>query len=199
MTTAPHTAADIVLHQIELHEHEEEEILNAYSDGARNARDPGIRFLMDLIHEDEERHHRLMTWMANGIRHSLHQMRGPAALPAIAPEAGAQTDLLGLTEHFLEVERSAIRGLQDIAHTVQWIESPATTLLGQIELPKPACTADWMRRAPVRLVLESMMDDSRKHIRILEHVKARLSGKGGLNGHHRKAVREMLSVPSARP
>jgi len=177
MSIPPKTAADIVLRQIAVHEQHEEEVLKDYASSAQNVADRGVRFLMDLILEDEQRHHRLMAWMATGIRHSLGQTEGgPGSLPLIEPPAEAQSDLLAVTERFLEVERTELRTLHDIAHTVGWIESPESSLPGGIQLPKPPWTAEWMRSAPVRLILETMVDDSRKHIRILEHIRKRLSG-----------------------
>ncbi len=178
MSVPPKTAADIVLRQIAVHEQHEEEVLKDYASSAQNVADRGVRFLMDLILEDEQRHHRLMAWMATGIRHSLEQTEGgPGSLPLIEPPAEAQSDLLAVTERFLEVERTELRTLHDIAHTVGWIESPESSLPGGIQLPKPPWTAEWMRSAPVRLILETMVDDSRKHIRILEHIRKRLSGE----------------------
>src|SRR6185437_8754936 len=87
--------------QLQTHEREEEDVLNDYRAAANGAPDAGFRYLMGLVLEDEERHHRLSKAMADEVEQSLRWLRGNEPLPAIHPAAEARQNLLRQTEQFL--------------------------------------------------------------------------------------------------
>ncbi|MHB8618003.1 MAG: hypothetical protein ACYDAG_00270 [Chloroflexota bacterium] len=179
MSTAYQSATELLLQQLETHERSEEEVLHAYGQAAQDAPDPGVRFLMGLIVEDEARHHRLMSAMALGLRQSFDQAEGPGLLPSVSASPEVATTLRAQTERFLEAEREALRAMKDLEHTVKWVESDGRALSGAVELLKPERTAQWMRAAPLDLILDVIVDDTKKHIRILEYIRKRLSAVGG--------------------
>ncbi|MBV9120320.1 MAG: hypothetical protein JOZ39_06390, partial [Chloroflexi bacterium] len=73
--------------QLEAHEREEEETLKDYQDAAAAAPDAGFRYLMGLVLEDEDRHHRMSKAMADEVEQSLLWLRRDEPLPQIRPAA----------------------------------------------------------------------------------------------------------------
>src|ERR1041384_3738097 len=82
---------------LEAHEREEGQVLHDYEDAARDASDPGFRYLMGLVLEDEERHHRMSKAMADEVEQSLLWLRRNDPLPTIHPDAEARPNLLRQT------------------------------------------------------------------------------------------------------
>src|SRR5581483_610405 len=60
-----------LLDQLEAQEAEERELLKEYERAAETTPDKGVRFLMGLVLEDEQRHRRLMELMTNDVRQSV--------------------------------------------------------------------------------------------------------------------------------
>ncbi|HLG68942.1 MAG TPA: hypothetical protein VK009_00815, partial [Chloroflexota bacterium] len=106
ITAASYDEKSVVEHlldQIEAHERSEDDLLVDYRKAADASPDRGVRFLMGLILEDEERHHRLMAAMARDVKASLLWAQTPQALPSITnSENGNQ--LKAQTDRFLQVE-----------------------------------------------------------------------------------------------
>ncbi|MGH2364471.1 MAG: hypothetical protein ACRDHX_07445 [Chloroflexota bacterium] len=141
-----------LLSRIEADEASELAGLGTYRRAAEDTSDEGVRFLMGLILEDEERHHRLLQAMAEDLRKSLEWTRAGNPLPDIAPKPSAVAVLTAQAERFIELEQQNLHDLRDLQKSVHDLES------GLLDL-----------------ILVTMEDDTKKHIQILEFIKKRLS------------------------
>ncbi|MHB8617984.1 MAG: hypothetical protein ACYDAG_00175, partial [Chloroflexota bacterium] len=137
--------------QLEAHEREEEDVLKDYEAAAKDAPDPGFRYLMGLVLEDEERHHRMGKAMADEVRQSLLGLPGEQPLPWINPSGEERQTLLRQTARFLEIEQDGERQLTDLHHQVKELHAG---LLG--------------------LIVDMMRADTQKHIQILKYIKKQL-------------------------
>lgn len=143
-----------LLAQLEAHEHEEEAILKDYQAAAFDAPDAGVRFLMELVLEDEERHHRLSKAMTDDVHQSLMWLRGENPLPSIQSSGADRDRLLRQTERFLQVEQDGERQLDDLHHQVKEIHA------GLLEL-----------------MVDIMRCDTSKHVQILKYIKKQLENR----------------------
>jgi hypothetical protein len=105
--------------------------------------------LVELIIEDEERHHALMARLAQEAREA-EEADGNTVVPQFSP--GDVDRLLEPTERFLDAERDDRRRLRALASALKPLRD----------------TNVWP------LVIELMELDTRKHIRILEYLRARM-------------------------
>jgi rubrerythrin len=152
---APERDADYeILHLLETHGAREGAALDAYQRvAADTTAGPAIRYLVDLILEDEERHHRVFAEMANQVRSFLTETDIQPRVPALA--ARADPDLLAETRRLLEFERDDAKELKELRKVVK--RSPRSSL-------QP-------------LLVEMMRHDTAKHIAILEFIEHQLRGR----------------------
>ena len=143
-----------LLDQLEAHEESERELLSDYPYAARFGSDPGVGFLMNLILEDEERHHRLMETMARDVRSSLLWDAAGSPLPSIAAGTEASAELLAQTEQFLQVENDSTGHLRELKKAVTKLNS------GLLEL-----------------MVDGMERDTQKHIGILKFIRKELEAR----------------------
>jgi rubrerythrin len=137
--------------QLEAHEREEETTLKDYQAAAKDAPDAGFRYLMGLVLEDEERHHRLSKAMADEVEQSLLWIQGNQPLPDIHPAREQRENLLRQTEQFLQIEEDGDRQLAGLRAQVKNLHAGL-----------------------LQLMVDIMRTDTRKHIQILKYIKARL-------------------------
>jgi len=137
--------------ELEAHEREEEEVLKDYQDAAENAPDAGYRYLMGLVLEDEERHHRLSKAMADEVEQSVLWLRKKDALPAIKPAPDQRAALLRQTQAFLATEQAGEKQLASMREQVKGLHG------GLLEL-----------------IVDIMRTDTEKHIHVLKYIKKRL-------------------------
>lgn len=132
-----------------LYEHmdSEREALRRYSDLAEQSPDAHVRFLINLILEDERRHHRLFAEMAEHLRAEMEQ-RGSAELPDMRQSLDGD-GLRAETKALLDLEREDLKELRELRH----------------EIKKVADTRWWAT------LIDVMEADNRKHIGILEFVR----------------------------
>jgi hypothetical protein len=134
-----------ISHEFQAHVREEAQFLHAYRELADGIADEGVRLLIELIVDDEERHHALMARIAAAARGDL----GEDALSAPDLSADELDRLLPPTEQFLEAEREDRRRLQELARTLRPLQDENL----------------WP------LLVELMEMDTRKHVRILEYLR----------------------------
>lgn len=134
-------------HAFETHVREEARFLEAYEELCRSIEDPGARFLIELILEDERRHHGIFERLAAAARNDTESSRPPVPEPS-REEALA---ILEPTKRFLEAEEDDRGHLRDLAKK---LEGAPDSL--------------W------RLLIEVMDLDTRKHVIILEYLCDRL-------------------------
>ena len=136
------------------HEREEAEILKDYAAAAEDAPDAGFRYLMGLVLEDEERHHRLSKAMADEVGQSLMWLRGKEPLPPITTTGEERAKLLRQTERFLRIEQDGEKQLADMHDQVKGLHA------GLLEL-----------------IVDMMRADTQKHVHILKYIKKRLEDR----------------------
>lgn len=137
--------------ELEAHEREEEDVLKDYQAAANEAPDAGFRYLMGLVLEDEERHHRLSKAMADEVERSLNWLHGQRPLPTVHPTDDTRQGLLQETERFLRIEEQGEHQLEDLRSQVKDLHA------GLLEL-----------------IVDMMRADTQKHIRILKYIRDRL-------------------------
>jgi len=137
-----------ITHAFQVHVREERHFLEAYERLCEQIEDPGTRFLVELILDDERRHHEMFERLASSARgDGSHDAIPPAPRPT--PEEVSR--LLDPTERFLDAERHDRAQLRGLARDVDGASDDL-----------------W------RLLIEIMDLDTRKHVAILEYLTARL-------------------------
>lgn len=139
---------------LEEHLAEEGRLIEAY-EGFRDDAPDHVRYLIELVLEDEHRHHRLLDEMCNRICGDAALRERPQSVPRIVDQhsanAGAKAgaELLETTARFLALEREDTRMLRRLAREFRPIRD--TTLL--------------------ELLVHLMQLDTEKHIHILEFIR----------------------------
>jgi len=128
------------------HGAEEGEVLAAYEEAA-GAADPGVRYLIDLILEDERRHHALLAELANSMAWGTTPDSVERSTPGLP--GGIDGELLRLTRRLLKAERADGRSLRRIRRRLRPFAD--TTL--------------WA------LVIDMMILDTKKHATILRFLE----------------------------
>lgn len=148
---APAHADDItVLRSVERHAELESEVLDEYRRvAARPSTPESVRYLVQLILEDEERHHRLFAELANALRSVIWEVPVEPAMPATGPQRN--TELHDATRRLLEFEREDARELRALR-----------TRLRHTNLPPM-----------YELAVNMMLHDTDKHIDMLRFVADR--------------------------
>lgn len=131
------------------HEENERELLRVYQDAAVEAKSPAFSYLVSMIVEDEVRHHRQFTELAQTIRADAEFHQDGPVVPRLGGWGRNPTAISDITERLIEHERQDLRSLQDLVHDLDEVKD--TTL--------------W------QLLVRLMETDTRKHIEILEFVR----------------------------
>jgi hypothetical protein len=172
MATRYASVVDLLLDRLTEHEVAEAGVLRDYEDAATASTDPAVRFLMNLILQDEKRHH---GWMGAAAR-SLFELRRAAeatSLPVLQPSEDKE-QLLAQTEAFLDAEKQALHDVHELEQTLKWAQAEDRALYQGVELSHSPTTSAWIKESPLELLVEMMREDTQRHIRILENIKRRL-------------------------
>lgn len=113
--------------------------------------DPAVRFLVQLILDDERRHHEVFEQMANAVRSFVWEVPVEPRLPAAVRHH--DPELHEATAELLASERQDRKELKTLRSTLRH---------------HPASTFD-------ALMVDLMLRDTEKHIAILEYVHDHLS------------------------
>ena len=164
--TLPHVAGAFTLYaespverllaSMESHAAQERDSMDDYRRLAATVGDPVVAMLMQMVLEDEERHHALLQRMALTLHDNLNWTHSSAALPTHAPTGagpdGATTrEAIAATRAFVDEERQGARYLRKLAHDERDIHGGLFSLL-----------------------LETMAMDSEKHEHVLRFIQQRL-------------------------
>lgn len=131
---------------LERHAAEEGAILSRYQQAATSAESPAVRYLVNLILEDERRHHRVMEELANAV-----------AWDGFNPDDGNQVpdglgkerpELIEETRRLRDFERQDARELTELRERFR--DFSKTTIWG--------------------LLVDTMLLDTRKHQLILDFI-----------------------------
>ncbi len=138
-----------LLELLESHAADEADSEASYAELSSQVGAGDIKFLMDLILDDERRHHRWMAQLADSVR----TLSGDALSPPI-PSLGRIANpaaLLHASRQFLAVERSDAKKLRHLLRELRDVED--TTL--------------WA------VLVRMMLADTTKHIEILRFIEMR--------------------------
>ena len=143
-----------ILDMLETHGAREGAALDAYQRvAADTTAGPGVRYLVDLILEDEERHHRVFAEMANQVRSFVDETDIQPRVPSLV--AHHDPALLAETRRLLEFERQDAKELKQLRKALKG--RPRSSL-------QP-------------LLVDMMLHDTSKHIAILEMIRNQLRGR----------------------
>ena len=140
-----------LLNDFEAHEAEEERALGVYKKCLGNIPNPATRFLLQLILSDEEKHRAVVHAMAATLKGSLNWTKPPSGLEGIADLAATGGEMRRVTDDLIELERAGIREYKLLAK-----ESGS------------------LYHGLFKLLLDSMIRDSEKHLEMLQYLKESL-------------------------
>jgi hypothetical protein len=146
------------LWQLEMHDHfaahveAEAAMLERYESLADSSDSKAIRYLIDLISDDESRHHRVFEELHNAVEAEAESSAVEPRVPSLDRESHPD-ELLELTRVFLRIERTDAKELKRLRRRMRRLRG----------------------RSPWPLVVELMELDTAKHIHILRFVRETLS------------------------
>ena len=134
-----------------VHEEHEGKFLLQYKELVGRTANPLIKFLLQLIVSDEEKHHAVSHAMLSTLKGDLNWTNPADALRGLYDLGAEKKKLMELTEGFIEVERNGIKEYKKLIKESKGYYHDLFVLLFQ-----------------------SMVHDSEKHIKILEFLRQRL-------------------------
>jgi bacterioferritin (cytochrome b1) len=137
--------------EFEAHESEESKFLKQYKEVAGTTQNRMIKFLLQMIISDEEKHHAITHAMASTLKGDLNWTSPDDALHGLYSVVEEKDKLLQLTEGFILVEKQGIKEYKELIKSSKGYYRDLFVLL-----------------------FESMIHDSEKHIKILEFLRVRL-------------------------
>jgi rubrerythrin len=140
-----------LLNEFEAHEAKEEESLGQYRKLLGVMPNPITRFLLQLIISDEEKHRAVIHAMVATLRGSLTWTKPEGSLEGPADLAQTNGQLRVSTDAFIELEKEGIRECK--------------TLVKE---------SSGYYHGVFKILLDSMIRDSEKHIELLEFLKENL-------------------------
>jgi rubrerythrin len=109
------------------HLNNELELLQAYRAAAAESNSAAFRYLVDLIMDDEMRHHRVFEELANALRSDVEMRPVEPAVPDLGGFGGLPDKVVELTDALLAREeqdavelRHLRRQLRDVRDTTLW-------------------------------------------------------------------------------
>ena len=143
---------DDIYEHVSNHGKVEGEILAEYAELA-NDEDmaPAFRYLAQMILVDEERHHRIFDDLAATMGAMREHSDAPPPIPSLAGFHADRTHINRVTDQLLQVERDDLRELKEFTKQLKDLRN--------INL--------WS------FLIELMIDDTKKHIKILEYIRDR--------------------------
>lgn len=145
------SAVQRLMHEFQTHESDEARWLGIYRKLAHESEDPLIRFLLNLIIADEERHHEIIGHIVSGLQNDLAWTSSKKGVVKSAEQDKQAKDFLEIVERLLAVERDGI---------------------GEYE--KLVKTTEGFRQGLFGMLCKSMIHDSLKHLDILDFLKLKL-------------------------
>jgi rubrerythrin len=140
-----------LMNEFQSHASHEERWLANYRAIAKESTDPLVRFLLDLIVADEERHHQLTNRMITKLKDELAWTRSAGPARRVYPKGDSAKRLLSSVESFVEAERKGIKEYERLKKESQGLYRDVFALL-----------------------YTTMIHDSHKHIGMLEFLRRKL-------------------------
>lgn len=145
-----------VLQAFETHANAEADSLATYEDMAENSPDPVVRLFMNLVFDDEKRHHAMTERMAARLRDDLQWTHSAGALPAAMEGHGKNPAVAAkIVKQLAEEEHQGVQHLSRLAHEVSGLHEGMLSLM-----------------------VEMMALDSAKHEKVMRYLAKRLERYG---------------------
>lgn len=143
-----------LLNEFESHESKEEKAIEYYRNALDKMPNPLTRFLLTLIVSDEEKHRAVVHAMVATLRGSLTWTKPAGSLEGPADWAGMNSELRQITDDFIKLEEEGIKECRIL------VKESAGYYNGLF-----------------KLLLDSMIRDSEKHLELLEFLKTTLKSR----------------------
>lgn len=144
-----------LLDAVERHAIAEQDALAQYEYLRTASGDPVIALVMQLILDDEERHHGLLKRIEATLRDAVEWTDSPTALPAsVPPQLPVPAELVETASALIKEERTGAHYLRELAHRDKEASAGLQSVL-----------------------IEMMAMDSDKHARLLQFVHDRLASR----------------------
>jgi len=143
--------AERLLKEFESHDGKEGKVIQSYKEIATKSKDPLIKFLLQMIIFDEERHHAVMHAMASSLWGSFNWTKPQDAIPSLSELVEEQEELMKLTGDFIKLEKDGIKESKKLLKSTKGYYQGLFTLL-----------------------ITTMIHDSEKHVEILDFLRKRL-------------------------
>ena len=140
-----------LLNEFEAHEAKEDRALEFYKRTMAQMPSPLTRFLMQLIVSDEEKHRAVMHAMVSTLKGSLTWTKPPDSLQGGSELSTTNSKLREVTDDFIRLETEGIREYK--------------TLVKE---------SSGYYHGLFKVLLDSMIRDSEKHVELLQFLKASL-------------------------
>jgi len=148
---APLSEAERLARDFEAHEIEESRFLARYKEVAAKSRNRMVRFLLQLIVADEERHHATTQAIASTLQADLEWSEPASPLHDLYDLDGEKSRLLQVTDDFIRSEKKGIKRYKELIKASRGYYRDLFVLL-----------------------LQGKARDSEKHIKILAFLRRRL-------------------------
>ena len=140
-----------LLDKFEYHETQEKDFLREYKAIAAEIQDPLVKFLLQLIVSDEEKHHAVTHAMVSTLQGDLHWNKPDDAIRGLYDLGPEREELLALTQQLIGVEKKGIAECRRLMKMSRQYYKGLFVLL-----------------------FNCMIGDSKKHVELLEFLKAKL-------------------------
>jgi rubrerythrin len=137
--------------EIEAHESQEGKFLRTYKDVLGKTDNRVVKFLLQMIISDEEKHHAITHAMASTLKGDLYWTQSGDAIRGLYDLKDEKGSLLKLTEEFIRVEKEGVEQYRKLIKESKGYYRDLFVLL-----------------------FRSMIRDSEKHVEILDFLRSRL-------------------------
>lgn len=141
-----------LLNAFEAHESKEESAIEFYRKALAHMPNPATRFLMQLIISDEEKHRAVVHAMVATLKGSLTWTKPAESLEGVTDLAHMNGKLREATDQFIRLEKEGIKDYKAL------IKESGGYYHGLF-----------------KILLDSMIRDSEKHVEMLEYLKESLA------------------------
>jgi rubrerythrin len=131
------------------HGETERELLDTYRQAAEQSESAAFRYLVAMILDEELRHHRTFTELAQTLRIEVDELRDEFPVPPLGHWGFEHHRIVELTDALLEQERRDTAELEQLAGDLESVQD----------------TNMW------HLLVELMQADTAKHVHILEFIR----------------------------
>ncbi len=147
------SAVEQLMNKFESHEEQEGEFIQQYKEVAGRSKNPLVKFLLNLIISDEEKHRAAIHAIVTTLKSDLTWTKQEDSFQGFGglDKEGEGKDLLRLTADFIQHEKEGIRDYKIL------LKSSEGYYFGVFEL-----------------LLHSIIRDSEKHVEILEFLSRKL-------------------------